>query len=90
METYGTYETYCKFNYQPHTDKSNQNTPKVLNILNKKLPGLYDMDNLMLSSTHTHSTPGGYMMHMLFDLSTLGFVQQTQDCLVKGITLVSL
>lgn len=30
------------------------------------------------------------MLHMLFDLSTLGYVQQTLNILVKGITLVSL
>uniref|UniRef100_A0A2H8TTC9 Neutral ceramidase n=1 Tax=Melanaphis sacchari TaxID=742174 RepID=A0A2H8TTC9_9HEMI len=59
----------------------------VLKKLNEKLPGLYDTNNLMLSSTHTHSTPGGYMLHMLFDLSTWGYVQQTLNCLVKGITL---
>ncbi|XP_060851425.1 neutral ceramidase isoform X1 [Rhopalosiphum padi] len=59
----------------------------VLKKLNEKLPGLYDTNNLMLSSTHTHSTPGGYMLHMLFDLSTMGYVQQTLNCLVKGITL---
>ncbi|KAL5233736.1 hypothetical protein ACI65C_001146 [Semiaphis heraclei] len=59
----------------------------VLKKLKEKLPGLYDTNNLMLSSTHTHSTPGGYMLHMLFDLSTLGYVQQTLNCLVKGITL---
>lgn len=63
---------------------------KVLKKLNEKLPGFYDTNNLMLSSTHTHSTPGGYMLHMLFDLSTWGFIQQTLNCLVKGITLVSL
>ncbi|VVC31571.1 Hypothetical protein CINCED_3A005975 [Cinara cedri] len=59
----------------------------VLKKLNEKLPGMYDLDNLMLSSTHTHSVPGGYMLYMLFDLSTWGYVKQTLNCLVTGITL---
>lgn len=61
----------------------------MLKKLNEKLPDMYNHDNLMLSSTHTHSVPGGYMVHMLFDLSTWGFVKQTLNCLVTGITLVS-
>lgn len=43
----------------------------------------------MISGTHTHSSPGGYLMHFLFDVSILGFVPETFEALVKGITLVN-
>jgi len=43
----------------------------------------------MISATHTHSTPGGYMQDLLFDLSVLGFVQQSFMALMTGIVIVS-
>jgi len=43
----------------------------------------------MLSGSHTHSTPGGHMQHLLFDLSVLGFVRQTFAALMAGIVIVS-
>ncbi|XP_050428136.1 neutral ceramidase [Adelges cooleyi] len=60
---------------------------EVLKNLKPKLPGLYNLDNLMLSSTHTHSTPGGHMLYTLFDISTWGYVPLTFISLAKGITL---
>lgn len=42
----------------------------------------------MISGTHTHSSPGGFMMDVLFDISTLGFVKETFDALVNGISKV--
>ncbi|XP_050531888.1 neutral ceramidase-like [Daktulosphaira vitifoliae] len=59
----------------------------VLTNLKGKLPAFYNEDNLMISSTHTHSTPGGHMLYTLFDLSTQGYVPLTFISLVKGITL---
>lgn len=43
----------------------------------------------MISATHSHSTPGGFMLHMLFDLTTFGFVRETFDAMVNGITKVN-
>lgn len=43
------------------------------------------MDNVMISATHTHSAPGGYLMHTLFDISTFGFCKQTFDAITSGI-----
>lgn len=43
----------------------------------------------MISGTHTHSTPGGFMLDVLFDLTTYGFVRESFDALVNGITKVS-
>jgi len=44
----------------------------------------------MISATHTHSTAGGYMHDLLFDLSVLGFVRQSFMALMAGIVIVSL
>lgn len=42
----------------------------------------------MISGTHTHGTPGGFMMHLLYDMSTFGFVPETYRALVSGIVNV--
>lgn len=39
----------------------------------------------MLSSTHTHSVPGGYLQYLLYDLTSFGFVRETFDAYVDGI-----
>lgn len=44
----------------------------------------------MISGTHTHSTPGGFMMHLLYDMSTFGFVPESYQALVFGIYKVYL
>lgn len=42
----------------------------------------------MISATHTHSSPGGYNLYMLFDLTTFGYISQSFAALVIGITTV--
>ena len=49
---------------------------------------IYTADNVVLSATHTHSGPGGYLQYVLFQASTQGFVEQTFDAMVNGITKV--
>lgn len=49
----------------------------------------YQLENVMLSGTHTHGTPGGFMMHLLYDMSTFGFIPETYRALVSGIYNVS-
>lgn len=49
--------------------------------------GPYDDHNVMISGTHTHSAPGGFLMHLLFDITTLGFIRESFEGLVEGITL---
>jgi neutral ceramidase len=61
----------------------------VLAQLQETYGDLYTEQNLMISATHTHSTPGGYMHDLLFDLSILGFVRQSFMALVAGILRVS-
>jgi neutral ceramidase len=46
----------------------------------------YTEKNLVLSGTHSHSTPGGFLMDLMLDIPCLGFVQESFDSLVDGIT----
>ena len=48
-------------------------------------PGIYREDNLMLSATHTHSGPGGYMQYVLFSIASWGFVKESFQAIVNGI-----
>lgn len=48
------------------------------------------MDNVVISGTHTHSTPGGFMMYLLYDMTTFGFVGETYRALTDGIYNVRL
>ena len=50
--------------------------------------GLYNMDNVIISGTHTHSAVGGFLMHTFFDIPSGGFCRETFDALVKGIVKV--
>lgn len=40
----------------------------------------------MISGTHTHSTSGGFLTYLLYDLTSMGFVSATKNALVRGIT----
>ena len=57
----------------------------VISAVAQKYNGTYNINNVMLSSTHTHSGPGGYLQYMLYILTSLGFVQQSYDVIVNGI-----
>lgn len=57
---------------------------------NPKYDGMYTGKNVVLSGTHTHSGPAGFMQYLLFDITSKGWVQQSFDSLVDGILLVSL
>lgn len=48
-------------------------------------PDLYSEQNVILSGTHTHSGPAGYLQYVVYDITGLGFVQETFDALVTGI-----
>lgn len=63
---------------------------QILRLLNKRYGGLYTEQNFILSATHTHGTPGGHVMDLLFDISSLGFVQEVFDALLSGIVKVGL
>ncbi|KAL0274590.1 UNVERIFIED_CONTAM: hypothetical protein PYX00_002688 [Menopon gallinae] len=57
----------------------------VLSHLEEMFGTLYNKDNVIISGTHTHSAPGGFLAHLLFDLTILGFSHETYDALVSGI-----
>ena len=59
----------------------------VLEELETLYPGVYTEANVVLSSTHTHSGPAGYMQYVLFNVPNLGFIKDTLDALVRGIVL---
>lgn len=65
------------------------NVSQIIERLKQKFGDLYTEENVMISGTHTHSSPGGFMMDVLFDLTIFGFVKQTFLALVNGITNVS-
>ena len=47
--------------------------------------GVYNDQNLALSSTHTHSGAGGYMQYFLFLATSLGFVEDSYVAARNGI-----
>lgn len=59
----------------------------VVETLEELYPGVYTEKNVVLSSTHTHSGPAGYMQYVLFNVPNLGFIKDTLDALVSGIVL---
>ena len=61
---------------------------KVIQKLQDTLGDIYSADNVVLSATHTHSGPAGYMQYVLFEVTSLGFVPQTFQALVDGISRV--
>ncbi|KAI8341054.1 Neutral/alkaline nonlysosomal ceramidase [Chlamydoabsidia padenii] len=48
-------------------------------------PDLYSMQNVMISSTHTHSNTGGYLEHFLYELPVKGWLEETVQAVVSGI-----
>ncbi|KAI9311080.1 Neutral/alkaline nonlysosomal ceramidase [Dichotomocladium elegans] len=48
-------------------------------------PYMYTFDNVMLSSTHTHSSMGGYLQYVLFQISVKGWIEETTQPMVDGI-----
>eukprot|EP00057_Strongylocentrotus_purpuratus_P028680 XP_011683154.1 PREDICTED: neutral ceramidase-like [Strongylocentrotus purpuratus] len=45
----------------------------------------YNEQNVVLSGTHTHSGPGGYLQYLTFTFTSLGFVNDSHDAIVTGI-----
>ena len=47
---------------------------------------LYTYDNLAISGTHTHSGPAGFLQYVLYQFTSLGYVEETMDAFVEGIS----
>lgn len=50
---------------------------------------MYTERNVAISGIHTHSGPGGYLQYVLYDITSLGFVEQSWEAVVSGIVEVS-
>lgn len=60
---------------------------RVVENLKAQLGGdIYTNDNLLISGTHTHSGPAGFLQYVLYLVTSLGFVKETFDAWVNGIT----
>mmetsp|Transcript_1911 Transcript_1911/g.3344 ORF Transcript_1911/g.3344 Transcript_1911/m.3344 type:complete len:677 (+) Transcript_1911:373-2403(+) len=45
----------------------------------------FSEENLCISATHTHSAPAGFLQHLLYQVTSFGFVSQSFDAMVNGI-----
>ncbi|KAL2629939.1 hypothetical protein R1flu_014625 [Riccia fluitans] len=60
-------------------------TLRTLSRLKSRYGGLYNEQNVVISGTHTHSGPGGYLQYVLYIVTSLGFVRQSFNAIVDGI-----
>ncbi|ORA17892.1 alkaline ceramidase [Mycobacterium asiaticum DSM 44297] len=60
-------------------------TDEVLRRLSASYGSTYTAQNTIITTTHTHSGPGGYCGHLLYNLSTSGFRPATFGAIVDGI-----
>ncbi|CAF1217065.1 unnamed protein product, partial [Didymodactylos carnosus] len=58
---------------------------EVIDRLQKLYQNLYTLKNVLLSGTHTHSTPGGTGGTVLVDITTFGFVKENWEACVAGV-----
>ena len=60
----------------------------VIQKLNQSIGyNLYREDNVLISATHTHSGPGGYLQYLLYSWVPKGFVDDNFKAIVNGIAL---
>lgn len=57
----------------------------VLKRLQEGFGSLYTARNVGLTGTHTHGGPGGYAEYVLFEVTSLGFVDDNFEAIVEGI-----
>lgn len=57
----------------------------VLKRLQTTYGSLYTASNVGLTGTHTHGGPGGYAEYVLFEVTSLGFVEDNFQAIVDGI-----
>ncbi|XP_071106095.1 neutral ceramidase B-like [Haliotis cracherodii] len=58
---------------------------EVVKRLRSEYGSLYTERNLCISGIHTHSGPAGFHQYLLFEITSLGFVNQSFVALVDGI-----
>lgn len=57
-------------------------------LLQVEFADMYTERNVAISGIHTHSGPGGYLQYVLYDITSLGFVEQSWEAVVSGIVEV--
>jgi neutral ceramidase len=62
-------------------------TQNVLEMLeaHPTTKGLFSYQNLCISGTHTHSAPGGFLTHTIFQVTSYGFVKQAYEAYSSAI-----
>ncbi|XP_017780486.1 PREDICTED: neutral ceramidase [Nicrophorus vespilloides] len=58
---------------------------EVLKRLSENYGDIYNEQNVIISGTHTHGGPGGFLMDVIFDITCLGFSRETFNAYVDGI-----
>ncbi|GIX98692.1 neutral ceramidase [Caerostris darwini] len=58
---------------------------EVVRALKEKFGDMYTEENVLITATHTHATPGGHLQYLLYLIPSQGFIRQTFMSLVKGI-----
>ena len=56
----------------------------IIAALKAKYGDLYNDSNVAIIGTHQHSGVGGFLENLLPQLTSLGFVRETFDAIVKG------
>ncbi|KAK2463027.1 hypothetical protein APHAL10511_004682 [Amanita phalloides] len=59
----------------------------IVSLLSAQYPGLYDDQNIAFVGTHQHSGVGGYLENLLPQITSLGYINQTADAIIKGSVL---
>jgi neutral ceramidase len=57
----------------------------VVKKLKDRFGEVYTEANVLISGNHTHSGPGGYSHHFIYNGSMLGFNKENFNCIVDGI-----
>jgi neutral ceramidase len=58
---------------------------QVITMLQSQYHGIYDEKNVMISGTHTHSGPGGFLQYLLYIITAQGFNWQSFNAILEGI-----
>ncbi|XP_070539275.1 neutral ceramidase-like [Ptychodera flava] len=58
---------------------------EVIKRLDIVHPGLYTDQNIAFSGQHTHSGPAGYQQYLLYDITSLGFLEDSFEAIVEGL-----
>ncbi|XP_038060087.1 neutral ceramidase-like isoform X2 [Patiria miniata] len=60
-------------------------TLEVIKLLQAKYKDLYSIKNIAISGTHSHSGVAGFLEHLLFQVTSLGFIPEAFHAQVNGI-----